>query len=253
MTEAELLAAAEAAAKLTTISQDEFLRRVSVNPDYAYKATNWYKALSALEAIKHLETPPPPPPPGIDLSPGRSWIVMAQEPSKALMYPAYYGIAFTADPAYERPSLSLVSQLRSRGQRVRSWCDCHATMPAAAITMATSFGLDGWIGEGESAYAFDNAYAAGAKIMVGNLSALRVDQKALIATGKVLWTNELYLNDDPTLATRENWENLPVAGRTIACYGGYPFQNYLNLGKFSAHVDSVFDPGMTDDDRRLVP
>lgn len=258
-TESELLAAASAAAKLTTISADEYLRRVAMNQNYGYKSTQWYKALSALEAIKHLEPapaplpPPAPPPTEIDLSPARSWVFMAEEPEKALLYPPYYGIAFTADDAYPRPSSSLISQLKGRGQPTRSWCDCHATMPSAAIKMASDLGLDGWIGEGESDYAFDNAYKAGAKIIIGNLEALRDDQRALIATGKVLFTNELYLNDDPTLADRENWMNLPVAGRTVACYHGYPFQNYLDLGRYSAHQDSFYDPGATDEDRRLVP
>lgn len=255
MTEAEIdiYAAVKQATLATTIDVDTFLSRVATNPGYAYKTTQWYKEMKAAEQLKTPAPPSPPPPSGIDLSPAQSWIFMAQEPDKALMYPTYYGIAFTADGAYPRPSLSLIGQLRGRGQRVRSWCDCHSTMPSVAIGMASALGLDGWIGEGESAYAFDNAYSAGAKIIVGNLSALRDDQRALIQLGKVLFTNELYLNDDPTLASRENWMNLPVAGRTVACYHGYPFQNYLDLGKYSAHRDSFYDPGATDDDRRLVP
>jgi hypothetical protein len=245
-----------------SISYVEWWKRCQ-NPAYNKEASNWWKGLARLQSIgvpiTLPATPAPAPAPAaaptptIDLSPAYSWILMAQEPDKALIYPPYYGIAFTADSAYPKPSTSLISQLRSRGQRVRSWCDCHSTMPPVAIKMAQDYGLDGWIGEGESAYAFDNAYAAGARIIVGNLSALRYDQQALIATGKVLWTNELYLNDDPTLATRENWMTLPVAGRTVACYHGYSFQNYLDLGKYRAHIDSFYDPGATDDDRRLVP
>lgn len=207
--------------------------------------------------------PPLPPPPHYDLSLGRSWIVMAQEWQKIDMYPAYYGAMFTADHAYDRPSRADVTRLRQQGRRVRSWCDCHTTFPDTAKQMAADLGMDGWCGEGESAAAFQVGVDAGAELMIINISALNDDQKQKYLRTRITTAmNELYLNQDESRKDRENWENLPIAGRLDASYDAsgeaptgkrFPFQNYLNLGKFVAHQDSFYDPGATDADRRLVP
>jgi hypothetical protein len=207
--------------------------------------------------------PPPKPPPGPNLALAQSWIFMGQQPNNCLIYPSYYGVAFTADRAYERPTPALIQQLRSRGQRIRSWCDCHTTFPDEAKAMAQQLGLDGWIGEGESSAAFRTAVNAGAQIIVGNLSALTDEDRNDIRTGRVLFINELYLNQDPGRADRENWMNLPVAGRCIACYDArgeastgvshYPVSQYLAIGKFQPHRDSMYDPSASDDDRRALP
>jgi hypothetical protein len=219
---------------------------------------------------QYRKAPPPPPapvPPPVayyDVSLGFSWVCMAQEPHKALMYPAYYGVLFTANvPPYEAPSSSLLQQLRAQGRRLRSWCDCHGTYPDDAKKMASDLGLDGWCGEGESAGAFQVAMDAGAELVIINLSALTPDQKEkYLRPRKTCVINELYLNQDASRADRENWEGLPIAGRMVACYDAsseastgqrLPFSYYLERGKYAARHDSFYDPGATDDDRQAVP
>ena len=222
-----------------------------------------------LKLVKSYRKAPPAPPPPLpqpphyyDVSLGFSWVVMAQEPQKALMYPAYYGILFTADSAYERLSSALLGQLRGQGRRLRSWCDCHTTFPDTAKKMASDLGFDGWCGEGESAGAFQVAVDAGAELAVINISALTPDQKEkYLRPRKLAAINELYLNQDESRADRENWENLPISGRCIAMYDAsgeastgkrLPFSYYVEHGKFAPRHDSVFDPGATDADRQAV-
>jgi hypothetical protein len=188
---------------------------------------------------------------------------MAQEWQKIDMYPSYYGAMFTADRAYDRPSKADVDRLKQQGRRVRSWCDCHSTFPDEAKSMASNLGLDGWCGEGESAGAFQTAMDANAELIIINISALTPDEKdKYLRPRKTVAINELYLNQDESRATRENWEGLPIAGRLTASYDAsgeastgkrYPFENYLAINKYAAHHDSFYDPGAADRDRQLVP
>lgn len=210
--------------------------------------------------------PPPPLPPAphdYDVSLGYSWVVMAENTEKIRMYPPYYGGMFTADHAYDKPSPSLIQWLKDQGRPTRSWCDCHTTFPDEAKKMARDLGLDGWCGEGESANAFQAGVDAGAELMIINLAAVTDDQKEkYIRPRKTVCINELYLNQDETRADRENWQNLPIAGRLTAEYDAagesdtgkrYPFPDYLARGKYAAHHDSNYDPGATDADRSAVP
>ena len=82
--------------------------------------------------------------------------------------------------------------------------------------MMTDYKLDGWVGQAESAAEFDHAMNAGAKALVGNLSALEDDQKELIHYGEVTFLQEVYRNEDANLVP--NLENLPV----LVCVGLYP-------------------------------
>jgi hypothetical protein len=207
--------------------------------------------------------PIPPPPHSYDVSLGFSWIVMAQQPNNCLMYPPYYNVMFTADSAYEKPSASLIQQLKDRGSRVWSWCDCHSTFPDTAMKMASDLGLGGWCGEGESSGAFQTAMDAGAELIIVNLTALTPDQKEkYLRPRKTVAINELYLNQDASRATRENWEGLPIAGRLAACYDAaseastgryFSMPEYFAINKYSGHHDSFYDPGAKDVDRKLVP
>src|SRR5581483_7390909 len=104
--------------------------------------------------------PPPAPKPYPDVTLGRNWVCMAEEPAKALWYPARFGIAFTADRAYDRPSADQLAEHRKRGQRLAVWCDCHSTFPDEAKHVAAQLGIDLVIGEGESAAAFQTALDA---------------------------------------------------------------------------------------------
>lgn len=207
---------------------------------------------------------PPPPipiPPNINLSLMRRKVFMAQETEKARMYPAHMGFYFTADSGYPRPSEQLIHDLKTRGQFVGAWCDCHSTFPDTAKAMVRDLGLHGWCGEGESAAAFQVALDANAPAAVINISALTGAQKEAIKQGKIVVSNELYLNQDASRAARENWENLPIASRTDACYNAageastgraFPMTEYIAIGKWNNGIDCFYDPSATDADRALV-
>lgn len=217
---------------------------------------------------KYRDGPPPPPPPtppappNYDVSLGHCWIVMAQEPDRVVNFPSYFGAMFTADRAYDRPSAQTIQTLRGRGQRIRSWCDCHSTFPDDAKKMAHDYGFDGWCGEGESSGAFQVGVDANAELMIINLSALTPDQvEKYLRTRRTVAINELYLNQDASRADRENWQGLPIAGRLVACYDAageastgrrFPMSEYIGIGKYAPHHDSFYDPGATDTDRGLV-
>jgi hypothetical protein len=214
-----------------------------------------------LPPFQPLPFPPPDPHPMPDVSFGRNWICMAQEPTKALWYPARFGIAFTADPAYEKPSFAQLAEHIKRGQRIAVWCDCHSTFPDQADHVRKQLNADLVIGEGESAAAFQVALDAGLRMAWINISALTGAQKDAIRDGAIITPNELYLNQDSSRADRENWENLPIPGRLIACYDAsgeastgrrFAFDEYVHLGKWSPTVDSFYDPGATDQDRRGI-
>jgi hypothetical protein len=233
-----------------------------VSPGWAGRT--WRLVKQYRKAPPKPPAPVPPAPPKYDVSLGYSWVFMAQEPQKALMYPAYYGILFTANvPPYEAPSPSLVEQLKQQGRRLGTWCDCHGTFPSQAKQLSSDWGLGGfWCGEGESAGAFQVAVDAGAELVVINLSALTPDQKErYLRPRKTCVINELYLNQDASRADRENWEGLPIAGRVVAMYDAaseastgqrLPFSYYTDRGLFVPRHDSVYDPGATDQDRQAV-
>jgi len=219
--------------------------------------------------LRNRPGPPDPPPqypvppvhPMPDTSFGRNWVCMAQEPNKSVWYPDRFGIAWTADAAYERPSRETISFHKARGQRTAVWCDCHSTFPDQAEHVRQQLGADLVIGEGESAAAFQVALNAGLRMAWINISALTGAQKDAIRDGEIITPNELYLNQDESRKDRENWENLPIPGRLVACYDAsqeastgrrFPMSEYIADGKWSPAVDSFYDPGATDADRKLV-
>ncbi|HTK76738.1 MAG TPA: hypothetical protein VL371_15830 [Gemmataceae bacterium] len=63
MTAAELLALAQKEALQTTVTPSEFLLAVRTKPSYDFHQAHWFKAMQALELLKHPPPPPPPPKP----------------------------------------------------------------------------------------------------------------------------------------------------------------------------------------------
>jgi hypothetical protein len=254
--------AAEQLAWAATITPEEWCRRIRDGyrgKPYAFEKTNYFRALVELRKVG--PSPPPPLPNGPDTSFGRNWICMAQEPKIAQVYPARFGVAFTADRAYEKPSAAQIAWHKQRGQRTAVWCDCHSTFPDEAERVRQQIGVDLVIGEGESAAAFQVALDAGLRMAWINLSALTRTQKNAIQEGKIITPNELYLNQDASRAERENWENLPIPGRLVACYDAsgeastgrrFSMGQYIAVGKWNRLTDSFYDPGATDNDRRLI-
>lgn len=142
--------------------------------------------------------PPPPPPPQRDVHLAQRVVFCAEEPQLAAHAPPNYVRAVSADHAYRYPDLAArIQQLRAGGAPVAGWCDCRpsgGTPAEVGIQFVKDYGLDYFIGQAESAHEFDNAYANGARVMVGNRSALTTDQIAHLRTD-VLFIQEDYWNE----------------------------------------------------------
>lgn len=268
-TEAELTASAVAHAKKTTKSWEWFLAEIRRNPAYNYKATEWFKAGYDLELIARPVATPAPPvpeplPPGSN--PATKIIFCAQDPRIVIgQAPTSYKIALSADKGSHNPawiSQAIVDDLRKAGfKTIYSWCDCRpdgeGTPARYAVSAMTKYGLDGWVGQGETVGEMDDAIGAGARMVVGNLSALRSDQKARISnTGPIYFLAEDYWNVMPW--TVPNWENLPVTASTVGIYDAtnenpphsrrLPLSDYIDAGRFPPGSGIYYAEGMLPSD-----
>lgn len=258
MTRGELLALIEAEAFKTSITPSEFVRRCR-DPKFEYESAHWFKLMVAADRLKRLvqPAPKPPPPPASDayLEPARNLLVFASVTDDAIQQacrlPARWKFLFTADPAY-RVTDQQIAAVKASGHKAYAWGDCRTTLPVAIRTFQIDRRLEDWYGQAESAQEFDVAYGAGAKVVVGNLSAITPAQLSLVGQTKMLFANELYLNIHPW--ERPDWRNANagVGGNVIACYGSTaegavytPVQTYIDKGLFNSHSDSVYCEGLT--------
>ena len=255
MTEAELLAAAARHAKAARFSADQYLAKIFTTPNYAYKETEWYKALAALQQLKTLAPPAPPPAPSPEaLAPYRSILFMGENPGDAFAAPGYYKVAFTPDPAYDGYARRAVAdQLRAAGHGIYVWYVPTEVSATRADDVAARLGASHVLGQCETADQFDATVAHGRKAMVGNLAALRPDQLARVASGERVVVNELYRNCQGN--QQPDWKNANagVPGNCVAVYGDgdcqrMPLSQYVRDGLFVPHRDSVYGPGMRAED-----
>lgn len=250
-TQAELLAAAQAAALKTTISWAEYLRRIDDNEAYEYKRAAWYQAGAQLEALKHLPPPPPPSAP-TPLSTAQGRFFLADNPLACIDYPRWMVPVVTADPGYPQcQDPEVIRQLHDRFGTVEVWCDCMATPYQAALDLMHRLGLQGAWGQCETQDQFDHAVGAGATRLVGKvddsvLGDTSSKRAQLVAQGKVLVTVELYSPDAP-----KDWRNLNagIGGWCIATYNDADFpqprqvNDYKANGTYVAHRDSAYCGG----------
>lgn len=254
MTEAERLA------QSASITPEEWCKRIRDGyrgKPYAFKATNYYKALVELRKVG--PTPPPPPPPPNDaLAPYRSVLFMGQNPLDALQAPSYYKVAFTADPAYDGyATADAAAQLKANGHAVYVWYVPTEVTKDHADAVAQRLGALFVIGQCESSDQFDASIRHGRIAMVGNLSALYGSQLNQVAAGKAIVISELYRNCQPD--QEPDWKNANngVAGSCVACYGDggctrMPLSQYVADGMFVPHRDSLYGPGLTSDDYKTL-
>jgi hypothetical protein len=207
MTEAELLAQAKAEALQTTLTPAQFLRMVKTRPAYQYELTHWYKAMQALEQLKHQPTPPAPtptPPAQGRLTAMRNLLVFASVTDDAVQQACRLGpswrILYTADPAY-RVTQTQMNAAKAAGMGPYTWIgpDCPPTMATEFRDRWAASGITvpGWYGEGETTPGFDQhtGFTPWPTIgLIGNLTALRPDQNAQVKNGSVLFSWERYLN-----------------------------------------------------------
>ena len=198
------------------------------------------------------------PAPTVVLAPVRNLLVWATVTDdaiqQALTLPQRWKHAFSADPTY-KPSRAQAGRVQAAGRYTSAWCDCRTTLPAAAKQMAADYQLGGWYGQGENPGEFDVCTQAGGKAAIVNLSALRPDQLALVATAQVLVTNETYYNVNPGLHPDWRNANAGIGGNCIAVYGSASegavytsVQNHVNNGWFNPQTDSIYTEGMTAQD-----
>lgn len=257
--EQEHLSQAAMYAKQTSWVWDKYLREIRENPDYNYKQTPWYRCGQEMEKVARpgSAAPTPIPPPVDNLASVRGRIFLANSPLDCLAAPSSMVPVCTADLGYRNwYDDATIDRLFNHFGIVEAWCDCHATPYSTAVEMVEELGLDGpaW-GECESAAAFDHGYGAGARRMVGNLSALNDSQRAKIGAAEVLVSVELYRNVQPWMSP--DWMNLNagIGGNTIACYESESegavytsVSTYIEDGLYIPGNDSVYGVGLHDAD-----
>ena len=193
--------------------------------------------------------------PAGDLDTARARIFLAQSPLDCLRAPDWMTPVCTADRGYrDWYTPSVIAQLRDHFGTVESWCDCrNPTAYQEALTMVEELGLDGAWGQCETTGEFDHAYENGARRMVGSCNAQVLDDQrlALVKTGEVLLSVELYRNVQPNMQPDWRGANAGIGGNCIACYGSdtegavyTPVAAYKAEGLYSAGNDSVYGVGL---------
>lgn len=205
-----------------------------------------------------------PPPVADPLADVRCRMFLADAPLQCLAAPPNMVPVCTADLGYRQYyTPDVVARLRSRFGLVEAWCDCRpsgGTAYPVAQQMVIDLGLNGpaW-GQCENAAEFGHGYGLGCRRMVGNLSALGAASLALVATGEVHVTAELYRNVQPN--EQPDWRNANagVGGNTIACYASssegatyLSVAQYKQDGMYVMGRDSVYGVGLTLADWRAL-
>jgi hypothetical protein len=200
-TQQELEASAGKHARATSWSWDRYLAEIRKNPNYKYQGTEWYKAGLDLEKTKSSSPPSPTtPPPASSLAQmSLRMIFCAQRSEAALAAPHGMPVALTADPSYAQwATPAIVADFRAQGRKVYSW-GVQTQIPPSAITgLRDRLGLDGAIGQGETADEYTTAMQAGFGIIVANPNswsdAQRADANRRIAKGELAVIGECYTN-----------------------------------------------------------
>lgn len=97
-----------------------------------------------------------------------------------LELPSRWAGAVSADPGEAGPELNrLIGKAKDAGRVLHPWCDCRepdgdppGTPFTAALAMREAWELDEPIGEAESVAEYDHAIGHGARLIIGNLTAL---------------------------------------------------------------------------------
>lgn len=253
-------------ALLTTWSWDKYLAEIRKNPNYNYKATEWYKAGADLEAAKHAS---PPKPPASTLADAQARIFLAGSPEEAMQAPAFMVPVLSADfgnyRSDEQPRTDeevyaflhqVVAQFRTHFAFIETWADSrNPTNYSAAVDVSNALGLDGAWGQCETRGEFDNAENEGARRMVGQLADLTSEQKKLIGGNGIHLAFELYRNKMPWQTP--DYEDCAdgVGGNCIGVYASStegavytPVSDYRSLGYYEPGRDSVYGVGLLPED-----
>jgi hypothetical protein len=222
-TESELAQSALEHAKKTTISCDEWCRRIDDQEDYAYTKTEWWKALRDLEAAKNLPAPQPPQPSAGLAAKAQKLMFCAQSPLTAMGAPASYIPCLTADPAYAGfVNASVISQLRSKFRTIAAW-GVQTQIPAQAIRdFQARWGLNYSIFQGETDEEYVTAIQAGADVVVGNSNAWteahRAEAADRVNRGQLAFCFECYTNEGAPWPEASSSAGVPAASFCLGLY-----------------------------------
>jgi hypothetical protein len=230
--QSELATSALNHALKTSWTHEKFLNEIRTNKDYQYKNTEWFKALADLNAAKSASgggggnTPPEPSPPPSSLAlMAKNIIFCAQNAEAALLSPAKYSVAITADPAYAQwADQSLVDQFHAQDRLVFAWGVQTQIPPQSIVDLANRLGMDGSIGQSETQEEYDTAVAFGFGIQVGNPNAWsqasREDANKRIAAGTLAVIGEDYANLGGPPPNQYSAGGVNIASVCIGVYDG---------------------------------
>jgi hypothetical protein len=198
----------------------------------------------------------------------RNIVFTAQDPLAALETPPHYKIAVSADPAYRIAVLSAIPEFKKRGRTLFSWSDCRFTSAAEARSLAETYNLAGWIGQGETPAEFDHAIEAGAQLLVGNPNSWgdpgdesrRDLAKRRIAEGTFALICECYRSESGHPWPDEyGTQGVDVASWCIGVYpsryGYFTVPEYLERTPEAArpHIGMYYAEGARPEDRKALP
>jgi hypothetical protein len=251
--EADLLAAAAQHARNATIDGSDWLRRIRANPNYNYRQTEWYKALSALQQVKDL--PAPTPPAGLSLQRTIFWANVEGDPlepgqpfdprtANPVQHACRLGNtwrhALTADPAYT-PTVAQVNALKGSSAGVDCWAN-QVEIPNSVVgAFHDRWGLERAIRQGETIAEFDTAMRLSASYLIGNPNAWtsqqRVEATTAIHMDHLAVTAEVYNGQPDTYSA----QGVPVSSLTlgVAMDGGLRYPLAGLLAKTPANLRST--------------
>lgn len=238
-----------------------------------WKAIDKHQRMEAIMKADHdaQSNPKPPEPPSNGnefhyLHEAQARMFLADSPLNCLTAPQWMVPVVVADHNYRSwYTPDVIQQLYNRFGIVEAWCDCRVpsgfvegegTGYDEAIKMTEELGLSSppW-GQCETSPEFDNAYAGGARRMIGQLSGLTDTQKTKIATAEVLLAFELYRNKMPWQVPDYGTCGAGVGGNAIGCYESdtegstyYSVAQYKAEGYYVPKRDSVYGVGLKPQD-----
>ncbi len=196
-------------------------------------------------------------------------LVVAESPEVTLNrgVPARYTFWLTADPAYRHNYTGpVIDAIKREGHNTGAWCNPAQIAISELRTFARDFGINPTMlmGQFETEHEFDCSWEGGLIAGMGNISALRPDQKRKIRDFEFIAVVEDYWNVMP-------WMNLNFEGLPVACTlkGIYPGQvdsptygrylspdSYRSAGRWyegdgAYHANGPASAGHPDDIRQL--
>jgi hypothetical protein len=250
VTESEIFALVKSEVLQTSITVDEWCRRVAEDPDYPRTITHYYKTLKAAELLKTLPPPPPAPAPSLAAL-AQNVMFTAWSPSSGIRAcatnPAKWKLAVSADPGVEGNTVTPAQHLahakaavqaaHDLGAKAAAWGNQSQIGTTQIQIFAAAVDADYIIHQAESGGEYASATAAGAQVIIGNPNAWADVQKAdanvRIAAGNLAVIFETYTNEGAPWPIDSSAGGVNVASMCPGVgWGATPYQ----LTDYQAHT-----------------